>query len=285
MVDLIQTPFTRAFQEFAGEVSAECFICSPFITSEPVKMLADTFAAKRKKSVRINVLTDLSYRALVYGATETSALLYLFKNHPCVHITYLPNIHAKVYIADRSTAIVASANFTHGGSRINFEYGVRIRDRAIVQQIKNDMIEYGKLGADVTMDELQSIHSQTEDIKQEIEDEQKNIARTINRHTTWKQRTIKDDLIRTRIKNRSINSIFSETLLYLLSKGPAKTEDLHQLVCAIHPDLCDESIEHMIDGISFGKKWKHRIRNAQTYLQRTGAILYNKETKLWEMCK
>lgn len=282
MIDLLQTPFERAFRNFAEDISTDCFIGSPYITFEPVKMLVETIAEKEHKSnIRINILTDISYRALVLGSTETLALLYLFKNHENVRITYLPRVHAKIYIANQSNAIITSANFTQGGGKTNFEYGVKINDCAIVKKIQHDINEYRKLGAEIAHDELGVIHAQVKEIKKMIQDEQKIISRTINFHSKIQQRKIEDNLIRARVKNKSVNAIFSDTLLYLLSRCPAKTGELHKQINGIHPDLCDDSADRVIDGTSYGKLWKHQVRNSQQYLRRTGAIFYDKGSKLW----
>jgi len=40
----------------------------------------------------------------------------------------------------------------------------------------------------------------------------------------------------------------------------------------IHPDLCDDTIDRVIDAVHFGKKWKHYVRNAQQALKRKGLI-------------
>ncbi len=235
--------------------------------------------------VRINVLTDISYRALVQGSTETSALLYLFENHHNVCITYLPKIHAKVYIADQSNAIIASANFTRGGGKINFEYGVKIHNRATIQKIQSDMDEYKNLGADITQSQLNAVHAQVEKIKALIKSEQKNIAKTIKLYSVEQQQEIENDLIRARIKNKSLSSIFSETLLYLLSRKPTKTQELNMLVSNIHPDLCDDTVDRVIDGERFGKLWKHHVRNAQQQLKKAGLIYRDEKTSLWHKAK
>jgi hypothetical protein len=39
-----------------------------------------------------------------------------------------------------------------------------------------------------------------------------------------------------------------------------------------HPDLCDDTIDRVIDGQHFGKKWKHAVRTAQAFLRRRGDI-------------
>jgi hypothetical protein len=50
-----------------------------------------------------------------------------------------------------------------------------------------------------------------------------------------------------------------------------------------HPDLCDNSIDRVINGVHFGRKWKHMLRNAQVFLRRKGLIeLYDKKWRLVE---
>ena len=283
MIDLIQTPFNPSFKKFVEDIVTDGFICSPYITDRPIKMLVETVAKKKlKNDIKINVLTDISYHTLVHGGTETSALLYLLENHRNVCVTYLPNIHAKVYIANQSSAIITSANFTHGGGKTNFEYGIRISDHAIVQKIQNDMDEYRKLGEQITQDELETIHTQVEETKKTIRSEKNEIAKAINKmRSKGQQREIENNLIRARTKNKTTHTIFSETLLYLLSKQPSKTKVLNALVSSIHPDLCDSDVDRVIDGKHYGKLWKHQVRNAQVSLKRSDLIFYDKKEKLW----
>jgi hypothetical protein len=59
------------------------------------------------------------------------------------------------------------------------------------------------------------------------------------------------------------------------------TEQMHPLIQAIHPDLCDDSIDRVIDGKRFGKKWKHAVRTAQQQLKKRGVVKY--EEGLWRL--
>lgn len=286
MLDLIHSPFKPAFDEFAKSITSECLICSPYITFGPVKLLVYAMAEKKlSKEVPITILTDISLRTLVQGATDISALLYLFENHHNVSVTYLPRIHAKVYISDRASAIVTSANFTDGGQTKNFEYGVRINDSTVVQRIQNDIDEYKNLGAIVTSAQLKEIQGQVESVRKTIRVEQKIITQKIQLESRKLERGVEDNLIRVRVKHKSINSIFSETLLYLLSQKPMSTEELHVLVKDIHIDLCDDTFDRIIDGKHFGKLWKHQVRNAQVTLRKAGLIVYDKESHLWYKSK
>jgi phosphatidylserine/phosphatidylglycerophosphate/cardiolipin synthase-like enzyme len=286
MLDLIRSPFKPAFDEFVKSITSECLICSPYITFGPVKLLVHAITEKKlSKDVPITILTDISLRTLVQGATDISALLYLFENHHNVSVTYLPRIHAKVYISDRSSAIVTSANFTDGGQTKNFEYGIRINDSVAVQRIQNDIDGYKNLGANVISAQLKEIQEQVESVKKTIQVEQKTIAKKIRLESHKLERDVEDNLIRVRVKHKSINSIFSETLLYLLSQKPMSTEELHLLVKDIHVDLCDDTLDRIIDGKHFGKLWKHQVRNAQVTLRKAGLIIYDKETHIWRKSK
>lgn len=51
------------------------------------------------------------------------------------------------------------------------------------------------------------------------------------------------------------------------------TEALHARIKDIHPDICDDSINRVINGQRFGRLWKHHVRNAQQFLKRRGEIM------------
>jgi hypothetical protein len=81
-----------------------------------------------------------------------------------------------------------------------------------------------------------------------------------------------DEIIRARAAGRVPHAIFADAILYLLSRKPMSTAQLHPLIQRIHPDLCDDNIDRIIDGKHFGKKWKHAVRTAQQHLKKTGQI-------------
>ena len=283
MTDLLSSPFAPAFAQFAGEIRDECIICSPYITRPPIRDLVNVLDAKNPQNdIKIHVITDLSCRTLVQGGTDASALLYLFARRDNVRLTNLAGIHAKVYIANSSSAIVTSANFTQGGAGRNFEYGVRIKTRAAVRKIRADIEAYRRLGVGVTHTALRKIDVQAKKVKTLLQAEQQKIARVVKLKSEAQQRVLQKHLIEMHFEKKSINSIFSETLVYLLSKQPATTKELNLLVSAIHPDLCDDDVVYVNDeGVSYGRKWKHRVRLAQAHLQRTGRIARDAHTKKW----
>jgi hypothetical protein len=76
---------------------------------------------------------------------------------------------------------------------------------------------------------------------------------------------------------------FSDTITFPLTKGPLRTEELHPLIQLLHPDLCDDSVDRVIDGVHFGQKWTHYVPNAQQYLKRNGEIEF--DGSRWNMAQ
>ena len=63
--------------------------------------------------------------------------------------------------------------------------------------------------------------------------------------------------------------------LFILAKGPLRTTELHPMIQQLQPDICDDSIDRVIDGVHFGKRWKHYVRTAQQFLKRTGRVYFD----------
>lgn len=63
-------------------------------------------------------------------------------------------------------------------------------------------------------------------------------------------------MLKNRIKEgKTINAIFSDTISYALEKkGSLSTKELHPLIQSMHPDICDDSIDRVIDG-------QHLVKN------------------------
>ena len=101
------------------------FIC-PYIRAEQIE---DLLGNRELQSLRVITLWD--FRAFLVGASEPEALRRLFQLGGEVRAMN-SGLHAKVYIADRSAALVTSANLSAGGLTNNLECGVALQDREAV---------------------------------------------------------------------------------------------------------------------------------------------------------
>lgn len=272
-LQLFKSPFEKDFRILLGKTKRELTISSPYINESGINIFSNSIHDKSK--VRLNVLTNFSIRNIVDDVTQPSALLKIYDDFRETNISSLAKLHAKVYIVDETFAVITSANLTYGGIKSNFEYGVLIDDKKIVKSVKEDILDYANLGNSIDRIFLEKINDESKKvikIKIAKENNFKNsdLAKLLNQS----EQKINVELLENRIKEgKTINSIFTETILYVLDKkGSMGTIELNPLIQSIHPDICDDTIDRVINGQHFGKKWKHAVRNSQQALKRQGRI-------------
>lgn len=266
----VLSPWTKSFDSFARSIDRSAIIVAPYITEQPLQQLASSL---HSKDIRVSFLTSLAADSLLHGSLDAKAISNFCRCFPETTVHHLPGLHAKVYVADEHTAIVTSGNLTGGSLYQNFEYGVQIDDPALVRGIARDLVDYRSLGARVSVEELARIAELSGTLKGKY-------ANILNSTRTSLRKEFEEQLEATHETLRelrgkpgeSTNSIFVRTLLYCLGKGPMSTEDLHLLIRNIHPDICDDNIDRVINGVRFGREWKHRVRGAQVVLRRRGLI-------------
>lgn len=272
LVEFVTSPWETKFYSLVELAQEELLVASPFLSAKPLKRIVEIVRGKQG-IIRIDVVTNLAVDSLLGGSLDVAALLNLAQSVPNSTVTYLPSLHAKIYIADNKLAAVTSANLTDGGLTRNREYGVLLRDSALVSQVRSDLTRYASLGTKVSLDTLEALTQATQDLKTIREKADKSVSAKLK--AVFEQRTevARVELLKARAKDKTTHGIFCDTVLYLLEeKGPLETVELHPLIQQIHPDLCDDTIDRVIDGVHFGKKWKHYVRNAQQALKRQGLI-------------
>lgn len=283
-MQFLSSPMYPSFRAFAEHVETSCLICSPYIGAAPVQQLTQAIHRRGiSETVRVQILTDLSADNLVSGSTDISALLLLTEQIRHVELIYLPKIHAKVYVANDSLAIIASANFTSGGLFANLEYGVAVDRPEQIARVTRDIGTYSKLGSIVAENHLRSVSRQVDLLRSAMQKEQSSVSEQIRSLSDELRRDAEDELIKIRIQGRTINAIFTDTVLYLLSGRSMTTTEIHDYVQKIHPDLCNDAVDRVIDGERFGRLWKHQVRTAQQHLKRRGLIVYDEERQVWHL--
>jgi hypothetical protein len=254
------------------DVRETLVVSSPYVTTRGTDFLLTHVPASLQATLQVAILTDLSPMSVAQAATDPSAVHALATALPRARIFHLPRVHAKVYVTDAAKAIVTSGNLTAGGLDINYEYGLKVLDPPTAAAIDRDITEYAGLGALVPIETL-GIYSKK---AAKLRDLYKAQERTLRRADTRLRNALRaaaDHLTRLRLAGGPMHTVFAATILYLLAKhGPLSTIDLHPRVETMHPDLCDNTIDRVIDGKRFGKKWKHAVRTAQQQLKKRGRI-------------
>jgi len=276
MVQLISSPWRTTFDAFLKSVDASLLVAAPFIKLDEAERLASVLSEGRDLAeVSLTVLTDFRPDSVLNGALDIEAL-YLFNTRfERSAVISVPRLHAKVYVADRRTAVITSANLTNAGLDQNMEYGVQLEGVDVVDRIAEDLMRYATLGSAVPAEVLRHLTSIARDLTADQKRLLQSARADFRRRFNARYRVVWEEFIATQVGRRSANAVFSEAILYLLSTDPLSTTDLHPKVRSLLPDLCDDDVELVINGEHFGKKWKHQVRNAQQALKRVGRISFD----------
>lgn len=268
------------FVDVVRSASNDLLLCSPYISRYGCDVVLTGLSQECKDSGCVTVVTDLSPEAICQGSTDPGAIGLVGDHVRNLQVRHLPRLHAKVYVADAKMAIVTSGNLTAGGLRQNYEYGVHLFDPGAVGRIRGDVYAIADLGARVESGQLAEYSEIAREVRSSYDKARRSIAAGIRRRFLGMVRRAEDQLVRLRLAGGAMHTVFAQTILYLLRKlGPLTTVQLHSRIEALHPDLCDNSIDRVIDGKRFGKKWKHAVRTAQQQLKRNGLV--NLKGDLW----
>jgi HKD family nuclease len=250
-------------------VNKRLIVSSPYVTQEGAKHLLSNLPPNRIQSIHLDFLTDLSPVNIYQASTDPDAIHNLAEIIPNFKLMHLPRLHAKAYIADSQNAIVTSANLTAGGLERNYEYGLLTNSTSFVSRISEEITEYSELGAFVSIKNLIEYCEITKNLRKVYKQQQRSIQYTLRKEFERYSLSAEDSLIRLRLAGGAMHTVFAKTILYLLRRfGAMPTICLHPRIQQIHPDLCDDTVDRIIDGRHFGKKWKHAVRTAQQQLKK-----------------
>jgi len=150
----------------------------------------------------------------------------------------------------------------------NHEYGILTTDSVAVRQVRQDIEDFGHLGARVGFKQLMAYCEVAERIQKAYRKQLSSARKAAREEFARSFRAAEEELVRLRLQQTSPTKIFEDTILYCLkTQGPLTTRQLHPLIQALHPDLCDDTVDRVIDGQHYGKRWKHMVRTAQSHLK------------------
>ena len=280
-VQLIPSPCKDVLAGLIDSVKAELHIVSPYITEAGAALITSCVGAQtRRLSVDLELLTDLNPLSVCQGSCDPRAILGLTRFFRRARIHHLPRVHAKIVVADRVVAMIGSANLTQGGIEENYEYSITLSSREVASRIAQDVEEYSALGAPITTDLLESYAKAAEELRETFRRKERAVSSTVRKEFQARVKSGDELLLRARVRE-GVTRVFSRTILFLLQEGPLRTIDLHPQIKRIHPDLCDDSVDRVIDGERFGKRWKHLVRTAQQMLKKDGLVQF--DGKFWRL--
>lgn len=279
----LQKGWHHNLNEVFQSVDKELVVSSPYISNVGAKFLIDNTSNYFKENGILKFVSDLSPKNIYQGSTDPNSFKLLFDTINSVQLFHLPRLHAKVYVSDKNKAIITSGNLTAGGLYNNFEYGIFTDDESNINFIKSDLLNYGNLGAAINFEEIKSYCSISEEIKILYQQKEKSSKAEFENRFKIAIEKADAELIKAKIGSGALHSVFEKTIFYLLQKNSSlPTSLINQQIAEIHPDLCAD-VDRIINGIHFGKKWKHAVRTAQQNLKKKGFI--DLENGNWKVIK
>jgi phosphatidylserine/phosphatidylglycerophosphate/cardiolipin synthase-like enzyme len=277
-ISLLSGPWDAQFADLLGTAEEFLLLASPFITRRVTTWTGNRLSKNAYSAqMRIVCLTNFRVDSILSGSLELDGIIEMgraFQNFSVIHI---PSLHAKVFIADEKRAIITSGNLTDGGLSRNCEYGVSSRVPRLVKEARHDFEGYAKLGAPLSIQEIEDFASEFGDLRTTYQTQNRRLVKEFGVKFKSRLKNAEDRVLEFRAQSNTNQGIYRKTILYLLAKSALKTSELHPLIQQIHPDLCDDTIDRVIDGVNFGKKWKHHVRSAQQALKREGLVRFDGE--------
>jgi cardiolipin synthase len=114
-------------EEIITDATSEIQILAYLFTPQAIRLL-DLLGEAAEKGVRITIVVNSLNSQHVAIANKLKFLASRYQHFKLVDFRGQENrqLHAKLVIADRSRAVVASANFTWGGLYANYEVGLLV---------------------------------------------------------------------------------------------------------------------------------------------------------------
>ena len=251
----------------------EIFVAVPYISKDGIEFVLSCLTDQMRASGNLLIITDLSPMPICQGSTDPSAIRAFIEALSSSKVYHLPKLHAKIYVSGVKKAIVTSGNLTRGGLYSNYEYSVYTSDPIIVAGIRNDVLGYAALGALVSRPRLLEYCQIAEEVRQSFRAQLSDISKNAQERFRQSYKAAEDELIKLRLSKGAMHTVFEDAVLFFLRRdGPLATPAIHRLVEFAYPDLCDNSVDRVINGIRFGKRWKHAVRTAQQHLKKKGLI-------------
>lgn len=272
MTQLYPSPVREGLLEVLSRARKELLLVSPYVKSGEMDWLLEQLTKRKLQLNRLRLVTDIRAENVLSGSLDLEALELLLDSEPAAQVINLPRLHAKVYIADASFALVTSANLTRPGMELNYEYGVGLDDASCVKLVRDDLELYSRIGNSVTQGVISSLRVAADEIRDDYREMTAAAVRGFRRKVGKAMAAVETRFLQAHVGSRSAHSLFADAILYCLAKRPATTRDLHHQIRHLLPELCDDSRDLIINGQHFGKKWKHVVRTAQVFLRRKGLI-------------
>jgi len=132
MIQLLKTPTENVFFESIKACNKNIILCAPYIK----KNIVQKIIKEKNINANLEVITTANIASFIRGASDIEAIEELLESG--IKVINHQHLHAKIYVFDKEKAIITSANLTYNGLNKNYEYGILIDDKKIIDDIDDD---------------------------------------------------------------------------------------------------------------------------------------------------
>ncbi|WP_461639196.1 phospholipase D family protein [Labilibaculum euxinus] len=118
----------------------ELKIISPFVKEQVIRKIESQFNFEN-----FELITRFNLQDFAMKVSSLSGLKFCVEKGASVF--GIKDLHSKVYIFDKRAAIITSANMTNGGLVSNYECGIFITDKSVIQNLHNYFNDLKKIAS------------------------------------------------------------------------------------------------------------------------------------------
>lgn len=283
-MQFVSREWKASLADLLAEAEESLLLATPYIKYGAAEWLLDTLSSRRGRlPSHTTIVTDVSPASTLGGSLDLGALLLFVQTLRGMTIFDVQRLHAKVYVAPDSRAIVASGNLTPSAFSTNREYGVVITDPQMVREVYKDMQAYARLGRQISADELATLNEASRDLVAQHQRSADRLGAAIRRDLVvqWDRIAVHfgapsgvHEMGSARFKGPIVQT--------LASRGPLTTKDLCRVIRESWPYLCDDTLMRVAKDGSKKRQWRHDVHTAQETLQRAG-VVHRDAAGLWHL--
>ena len=273
MFTVQSSPFRCHLEKLLDSARQDLLVASPYIKTREAEWVCNRLVKNgHDKHVRLQLLTDVRSSNVLRGSLDVTALRLLQKrigslrDHKC-------SSSSRESVCRRRGVCHRYIRQPHSiWAGLEFRIRVGFTDPATVRSVRQDWLRYSTLGNPLSSQTIIELERVSDQLRVEFHAIEQSTEKKLRRKFNETLKRADYQFLRAQIGTRSAHGVFADAMVYLLSIRPMSTQELHEKLKALLPELCDDRAELVINGQHFGKKWKHVVRNAQTFLRRKDAI-------------
>ena len=278
-VQLLSRGWRNELAAVASAARKSVLVAAPYVKYDEAAWLCGLL----RPGAEVITLANIDAEAVSSSALDLAALRCLAEASPSARLVALSNLHAKVFVADESAAVVTSGNLTRAGLDHNIECGVLLRDPALVREVRESMLSFARLGSEVDASVISELYPLERELRQARVGVARSTAPAARRRFDEVMRQARPAFASVQVGDRSAHAVFGEAIQFVLEHGPQTTKIIEEEVRRLLPNLCDDSEYFYIRGERYGKAWKRRLRHAQLHLKRRGILAYDASARTWAL--